>query len=179
MYLFFLGRQINGQIHEKFKSIKKQPKKSINLIKEGLMLIIGSALVIYGARLTITHGATLAEVFQVSPNLIGIFVIGLGTSLPELVVSLSALRGKAVSMSVGNVVGSNIFNILVALGSGAVVSGFHVNQSLIKIDIPFLLMISVIVILFFYSRSRLERKEAILLLCLYFGYVGVKLWGNI
>ena len=129
---------------------------------------------IYGARLTLDHSLLLAQEFGVNQSLVGIFLLGLGTSLPELSVALTAFIKKANNVSVGAIFGSYILDALLALGLGASISGFKVDPAMLQFDFPFLIFLAVVVVLFFYSRKKLERKESLLILGLYAGYVVLK-----
>lgn len=102
-------------------------------------------------------------------------MVGLGTSLPELALSVGAIRKGAVRLSVGNLIGSNIFDVLFTLGIGSVISGFNVGKNLLKFDIPYLFILSVIVVLLFRRKMRLGKKEAIILIIIYGTYVALKL----
>ncbi len=137
-------------------------------------LLVGLISIVFGAKLAIDNGVSLAEQLQINQTIVGIFLLGMGTSLPELIVAVTAISKKAKGISIGNIIGSNILDTLLALGAGASISGFKIDPGLVRFDMPFLLFLSVIVILFFYTRKKFERKESILLLTLYFSYVLVK-----
>lgn len=135
---------------------------------------LGLAMLLGGARLVVVNGVSIAEATQLSQSLVGILVIGLGTSLPELVVAVTASAKKAQDLSVGNIIGSNIFDVMVALSAGALLSDFQVEANLIRFDLPILLFISVITMLFFVSQGKLQRRESWLLVGLYLAYASLK-----
>lgn len=139
-------------------------------------LVVGLGMLLGGSRLVVSNGVTLAETTFLSQSLVGILIIGLGTSLPELVVTVTASAKKARDLSVGNIIGSNIFDVMVALSSGALIVPFSIEPALVRFDLPFLLLISVIVVLFFLSRQKLQAREAWLLIGLYVAYVGLKVF---
>lgn len=164
-YLIHLRNTIPKKAFKSLGRVKHKP------VQDFFFTILGLVMIIFSSDMVIVNGVALAEEWHVSASLIGLFLVGLGTSLPELVVSLTAAVRKANGLTVGNIVGSNIFDVLVALGSGVVISGFKVERSIFLIDMPFLLLVSSIVCLFFYTKNRYERKETLLVLSMYFIYV--------
>lgn len=162
---------ISRSAHAGAKKIKVKTSAYIDATK----MLVGLIGIIFGAKLAIDNSIILAEEFHISKTLIGLFILGVGTSLPELIVALTAFIKKASNVSVGNLIGSNILDALLALGLGASISGFKVDKALLNFDLPFLLFLSVIVIVFFYTREKFEKKESVLVILLYFGYVFLKL----
>ena len=118
------------------------------MLLEIILIILGIALVLWGAD-RFTDGATgLARMLNVSELVIGLTVVALGTILPEFMVSfLSVLRGSS-DMSVGNIIGSNVFNILVILGASAIMRTMTVENSLLRRDIPICLSVSALLYAF-------------------------------
>jgi len=173
IYIFYF---FNLQREEKvFAKIKKAPR--IRLGWSILSITAGLFLLIYSSDLVVENAVKLAEILNVSQSLVGVLIIGLGTSLPELALTISATVKKAYGLSVGNLIGSNIFDILFALGIGSTISGFSVNPELLRFDIPILFITSIIVVLLFRSGFRIKKTEAVLLLAVYVVYVGLKLFG--
>lgn len=113
-----------------------------------LQLVIGLILLVIGAEVLVRGASKLANAVGISPLVIGLTVVAFGTSAPELAVSLqSALQGQA-DIAIGNVVGSNIFNILFILGLSAIIIPLHVSRQLIRFDVPLMIGISVLLYLF-------------------------------
>ncbi|WP_405234887.1 sodium:calcium antiporter [Lentisalinibacter orientalis] len=103
-------------------------------------------------------------------------MIGLGTSLPELAISVNAVLRKRVSLSVGNIVGSNIFDTLVPIGTAGLIAPLAFDRGILTFDLPWLFGLTALVLFLFLVRRRgLQRPEAALLLGLYAGYVTLKL----
>jgi len=165
-YILLLGRQEKSDVKQ------KQP---INIYYNILFLIGGILIVIFTSELVVDNGIQLAERLGVSQSFIGIVLIGLGTSLPELAVSLNAAIKGASGLSVGNIIGSNIFDILVPIGIGATITPIAVDFDLVKIDIPFLFVLSALVLLFFRKKKGLQKKEAVSLIIIYMHYVIFKI----
>ena len=112
-----------------------------------LLFVVGLAFLIIGAEALVRGASRLAGVLGISPLVIGLTVVAFGTSSPELVVSVkSALSGQA-SIAVGNVVGSNIFNVLFILGLSALIVPLVVSQQLVRLDVPLMIALSVIVLI--------------------------------
>jgi cation:H+ antiporter len=107
-------------------------------------LVVGIACLIGGAELLVKGAATIASSLGIAPVVIGLTVVAFGTSAPELAVSVSAAFGGNADVAFGNVVGSNIGNILLILGASAVVGGLAVQQRIVRIDIPLLIVVSVV-----------------------------------
>ena len=135
------------------------------------MFILGGMIAIkYGGDFVVDGASTIASSLGLSQTLIGLTIIAMGTSLPELVTSIVAARKDEVDMALGNVIGSNIFNILFVLGVAAAISpvGFALENI---IDIAFLIIISAITLVFAWTSKEINRKEGIIMLVLYAAYM--------
>lgn len=170
LYFFILFKK--EMVHEK---IRKAPKAYVWWAIPSL--VAGFPILIYCSNIVVYNAIQLAVSWGIAQSLIGILIIGAGTSLPEFAVSLGALRKKSVNLSVGNLIGSNIFNVLVPLGVASTIAGLNVSKNLLINDIPFLFVVSAIVLLFFRKDMRLERKEAFVLIVLYGSYAALKIYG--
>lgn len=123
-------------------------------------LVIGVVLLVVGAEALVRGAARLAALLGLSPLVIGLTVVAYGTSAPELAVSLSASLGGQTALAVGNVVGSNIVNVLLILGVSAVILPLLVSHQLIRLDVP--IMISVSALLFLLGADgTLSRPEGL------------------
>ena len=140
-------------------------------------LVAGFAILAYCSNLVIENAVSLSQTWGVPQSLLGILVVGIGTSLPELVVSLTAIRRNKIGLGVGNLIGSNIFDILIVLGVGSAISGFVVSRSLLFFDIPFLLFTSLAVVFFFRKDRKLVKWESAVLIGLFLLYAIMKLFG--
>ena len=108
--------------------------------------------------------------------MIGIIIVGLGTSLPELVADLTAIRRESYGIAVGDILGSNICDILLATGSGAIITNFNVPSIILIFDIPILLLVLSLVFYFLWSEKTLKRWEGVLLIVFYSVYTILKLF---
>jgi cation:H+ antiporter len=140
-----------------------------------LQVISGLVILIYGAELLVRGASRLALIWGMPPLLIGLTVVALGTSAPELAIStLSAFRGQG-DLALGNVVGSNIFNTLLILGLSAAITPIVVQQKLLKIDVPIMIAAAGLVWLMVMD-GNLSWWEGGILTALLIGYVGFSLW---
>lgn len=139
--------------------------------RELLRLVVGIAVLMVGAQLTVQNATTLARAVGISELVIGVTLVAVGTSLPELVTSTMAAFRQESDIAIGNVVGSNLFNLLGILGATALISPVAVAESIIRFDALVMLGFSLLVIPFAFDR-RLGRLEAVVFLGLYVSYVG-------
>lgn len=138
-------------------------------------LAVGLAVLTAGAEVLVRGAVGLATAMKVSPLVIGLTVVAFGTSAPELVVSLrSAFTGQP-EIALGNVVGSNVFNILAIMGVTATVpsGGVRVEASALGLDLPIMVLAAVVCLPVFASGRRISRLEGVLFLAFYAAYATV------
>jgi len=123
-----------------------------------LLSILGLILVMIGANFTVESASNIARSFGISEWIIGIVMISFGTSLPELVVSISAAMRNKVDMAIGNIIGSNMANIAVVLGSASLVNPLHIDATNYIFDLSTLLFVTLILV--FISATKLYNKSA-------------------
>ena len=143
--------------------------KELSYGKRILFLIVGAAAIAFGGDLTVDTASRIAIELGMSQTLVGLTIVSIGTSLPELVTSVVAARKNEVDMAVGNAVGSNIFNILMVLGISSAISPVALIRENI-IDIVLLMVFSVMVWIFAGTRKKIERKEGIIMVVVYLIY---------
>ena len=138
---------------------------------KSLVFIIGGMIAIkFGGDFVVDGASSIASRMGLSQTLIGLTIVAMGTSLPELVTSLVAAKKGEVDMALGNVIGSDIFNILFVLGIATVISPISFLMENV-IDIILLIIMSVIVLAFAWTRQQINRKEGILMLLMYAAYM--------
>lgn len=136
-----------------------------------LLFIVGGMIAIkFGGDFVVDGASAIAAGFGLSQTLIGLTIVALGTSLPELVTSIVAARKDEVDMALGNVIGSNIFNILLILGVAAAISPITFLMENI-IDIVILIVMSLVVWIFAWTSKEINRKEGIAMLLMYAVYM--------
>ena len=111
-----------------------------------LMLALGFVLLVKGADWFVDGAAGIANKFKIPQLIIGLTIVAMGTSAPEAAVSISAALKGSAEITIGNIVGSNILNILIILGLTAVITPVAVAKSTIRVDIPFMLAISILLL---------------------------------
>ena len=144
--------------------------KELSYGKSILFLIVGAAAIAFGGDLTVDTASRIAIELGMSQTLVGLTIVSIGTSLPELVTSVVAARKNEVDMALGNVIGSNIFNILLVLGvAGAISPVAFVTENLI--DIAILVVMSVVVWIFAWSKKKLVNWHGAVMLVSYVAYL--------
>lgn len=142
------------------------------------LLVAGLVLLLLAAELTVAAAIGFGRAVGLSNMAVSAIVIGLGSSLPELSVSLTALHRNRARLSVGNLVGSNVLDTLLVPGLAAAISPLAVPAEALAIDLPVLALVSALVIAFLYvSRRGVQKPEALLLLTIYCAYLYVRLTG--
>ncbi|MDD2590550.1 MAG: calcium/sodium antiporter [Fermentimonas sp.] len=137
---------------------------------EIVWLLVSLVILYYGAEGLVSGASSLAKRVGVSPLIIGLTIVSIGTSMPELVVSAKAAMIGQSALSIGNVLGSNMINIGVILGLSAMIYPIAVNRQLLNLDVPFMVFSSVLFLLLFLD-SKISRVEAGLLILLFISYI--------
>ena len=167
-YLFIMTKKGKIQADESDdEDNDKKPKKVWQLILFG---IIGIALVVFGSNITVNAATEIATMFGMSERFIGLTIVALGTSLPELVTSITAALKKNADIAIGNIVGSNIFNILFVIGTSAMITPVaYQNQFLV--DSIFCVATAMLLLLLVLNKDKkLKRWGGIIMLICYAGY---------
>lgn len=141
------------------------------IIIPGLMVIVGFVLLMKGADWFVEGAAKAALKFGIPQIIIGLTVVALGTSLPEAAVSItSALKGSS-DLSIGNILGSNIMNVLLILGITSLICSIPVTKKALKFDIPFVLFVTIALVIMALSDNILGRIDGAILIVIMIGYV--------
>lgn len=141
-----------------------------------LLAVFGLASTIFGARFLVTGAVSIAQAAGVSETVIGLTIVAVGTSMPELVTSIIAVHKGQGDVALGNVIGSNIFNILGILGITAMVQPMAVPEELAKLDVWVLLAVTLVLMAFARTRWTVSRPEGLAFLLGYATYLGVLLF---
>jgi len=157
-------------VAEELKSEREEPG-----IRYWGFLFLGLLLVLGNAELTVTAASGLAETMGISEGLVAAVIIGMGSSLPELSLSVMALLKKKGGLSIGNLFGSNVLDTLLVPGLGAVIIPLHMDSQILFFDLPFLIVLTGVVLMFLlFFRRGLQRREAVVLLGFYAVYVIIR-----
>jgi cation:H+ antiporter len=141
-----------------------------------LFVIGGTALLFGGGEVTVRNGVALAGHLGVSATVVGLYVVAIGTSMPELITSIVAARRGESDLALGNVVGSNIFNSLMVLPASGLISQIPVPRGGIGDLALSLVLTGLLIPIFFLGEARLSRKTGAFLLLLYFGYASLRIY---
>lgn len=144
--------------------------KERNMLISILFIVGGIATIKFGGDFVVDSASALAVKFGMSETLVGLTIVAVGTSLPELVTSVVAAKKGETQLAIGNVVGSNIFNILFILGVSATISPINVIMESL-IDMAIVLVASVIAFIFCKTKDTLERKEGVVMVGAYIAYM--------
>ena len=166
--LIVLGFYLYNMIkNAKVESTDKQEKTKFN-VKDVIFVLLGLVMIVFGGDLTVDNATLIAKAWGMSERFIGLTIVAIGTSLPELCTSLVALFKGENDIAVGNVIGSNIFNILFILGATSFISPLNIGiESVIDLMI---LIVGCIGVLFMFNDLKIKRHEGISMLMFYATY---------
>lgn len=170
MFLYWMVRSAKISRSQQRKSGNEDEIHDLSAFTCLIYMICGLAAIVIGGDCVVDAASVIAKSFGMSQNLIGLTVVAFGTSLPELVTSFVAARKNQADMALGNVIGSNIFNILLILGLAAAISPLSFNQENM-IDIGILIVMSVEVFFFAKKEFSLNKMEGGIMLLEYAAYV--------
>ncbi len=154
-YLLFL---FNNSKDDIVQSVDEEFREDFSWLKSTLLLIVGFIMVVLGANFAIDSASNIATQFGVSQWLIGVVVIAFGTSLPELIVSISAARKGKVGMVIGNIIGSNLANTTMVIGGGAMVNTLTVKLGEYYFDMALMTVASIMLV--YITANKLYSKPA-------------------
>ena len=168
-FVLFLYLMVHSAFKARSESSPEDDIKALPMWKCLPFIIGGIAAIAVGGKMVVSGASDIARTFGMSDNLIGMTVVALGTSLPELVTSIVAAKKNELDMALGNVIGSNIFNILFVLGIASAISPIGFTR-LNRIDTCFLISVSALVFLFCLPKHKLVRWQGIAMLMIYSGF---------
>ena len=165
----------NGQAEDIGEVGAGEEGKESPLWKDFLLLVVGAALIAVGADLLVDNGTLIAQALGVPESVIALTFVALGTSLPELVTAITSLAKGHGSLSLGNIIGANLFNLVLVSGVSVTLSPFHIpqgsmlfgqNASLV-LDIPVMFGVMLLLALPAFMKKKLYRAQGIALLAVY------------
>lgn len=156
---------------EKDESMTKKKTVIINIVK----FVCGAAGIVVGARLLVNNGSDLARLIGIKERIIGVTLIAVGTSLPELITTLTAISKKQSELSVGNIIGANIMDLTLIMPLSSVISGrpLNITKTSAMIDLPACLLVGIISVVPAIILKKFTRLQGIILLLIYVAYIGV------
>ncbi|MBR4993802.1 MAG: calcium/sodium antiporter [Lachnospiraceae bacterium] len=186
MFIVYIALQVRNAIKHpeavvvETEEEEKEPEKENPFWKDILLLVIGAALIAVGADLLVDNGTIIAKGLGVPESVIALTFVALGTSLPELVTAITALAKGHGALSLGNVVGANMFNLVLVCGLSILLKPFNVpvektlagmNASLV-VDIPVMMFVMLLLTVPTLIKGKLERYQGIILLIAYAAFCG-------
>ena len=163
-----IRREYKSDKHDYIDGVNHKKISSLSIF---VYFILGGLGLWYGSELLVDNAIVIAQNIGVSDFIIAVSVVALGTSLPELVTSIIAMSKGENSISIGNLIGSNIFNIFAVLGVSSMLNPLMIDGFLIQIDIPIMIGFAVMVGLFMFLGKRMGPIEGIALLSAYIAYI--------
>lgn len=194
VYAFYLRALIKSQKEETAENNEKQKEiegelENVSEVKEGSMLsklktvslktwiwsIIGLAGLIVGCRLLVYSGVELGKILGIPEMIMGLFTLAIGTSIPELVVTFSSAMKGLHDLSIGTVLGSNTFNIMIGIGVPALILNVPVEQLSLTFDAPAMIFVTILVLLLIRRGMKLTRTDGIILMATYIAYAVIRI----
>ena len=152
-------------------------KPKFNLPMSIILMIIGLAGIVIGGDLVVDSASAIAIAFGMSETLVGLTIVAIGTSLPELVTSITALKKGENQLVIGNVIGSNIFNILFVLGASSAISAIPLDSSML-IDVVFMLLVTILCFIFGKTQDKYDKREGVILIAMFIAYMAFAILRN-
>lgn len=172
IYLFYL-------IYTAKKSKQSQyvEKPRLTLPKSIIFIVVGLIGIILGGELVVNNASSIAMKFGMSETLVGLTIVAIGTSLPELATSLAALKRKENELVIGNVIGSNLFNIIFVLALSSTLSPIALKPNIL-IDLILMLFVTILCYIFARTHEKFDKKEGIVLLLIFILYMAFAIFRN-
>lgn len=172
LFILYIGYTI---YLAKKNKVEEDEEEKVPMWKCLLLIILGLVAIVVGGQLVVNHAKSLALAWGMSETLVGLTIVAIGTSLPELVTSIVASSKGENGMAVGNVVGSNIFNLLLILGVSSTIHPITISMASF-VDLGLLLGVSLLAYAFVCTGKRINRWEGLVILLMYAGYMGYSIW---
>ena len=148
----------------------------MNIILQLGLLALGFVMLVKGSDWFVDGAAGIAAKFRIPQIIIGLTIVAMGTSAPEAAVSITAAMDGSADITVGNIVGSNILNILIILGLASAIVPIAVGKSTLKVDAPYMIAISAVFLALGWDGT-ITRLDGVILLALFAAYIGYMIWG--
>ena len=164
-----LSNRDDSLVHDVKEELQEQ--EYMSLAKALMWVVIGLALLMGSSQLLVWGAVKIAHYFGVSDLVVGLTIVAVGTSLPELASSIAAARKNEVDLAVGNIIGSNLFNTLAVVGLAGAISPMYVGQEVFTRDMPVMSTLTVLLLVFgFGKKGQINRIKGLILLLAYIGY---------
>jgi len=169
-HMWFVAKKRRDDADEAHNQTEAIPLKKVSVSSNILSVIVGIILVIYGGDLVVDKSVAIAKHFNLSAHIVGLTIVGIGTSLPEYVVSIIAAIRHKQDLIIGNIIGSNIFNTLFILGSSALVHSIAIPK-IVMYNSIFYLFCSIIFMFFIFHTHKISKLLGGIFVLLYIGFL--------
>lgn len=146
-------------------------EQHVNILKESIKLLTGVIGVFLGAKLLVDSAISIAVTLGVSQGVIGVTLVAFGTSVPELVVSVRAITKRSEDLAIGNIIGSNVFNVLWVGGAASLIRPLTVDDVLLRFSMPVMIFVAILLLIFMRTNWKLERWEGAVFVVIYLGFI--------
>ncbi len=169
LFVWFMVTTVRGALKSRHEFKEDEEYKILSPLKSGIFIIFGCVGIVIGGNLVVESASQIGRNFGMTESFIGLTIVALGTSLPELVTSFVAAKKGENDLAIGNVVGSNLFNILFILGTSAVISPITVSITSIY-DTIILIAINIVVFVTAKSKNKITKTEGAIYLLIYVAF---------
>ena len=175
IFVFYMILNVRNGLNNPDEAESEEEVKQLAFLMELVLLVVGAAVIAVGADLLVDHGTVIAQKLGVPETVIALTFVALGTSLPELITTITSLKKGHASLGIGNVIGANVFNLVLVSGVSVALAPFEVpvgkllfghNASLV-LDIPLMLGVMLLLVLPALIRKKLSRWQGVALLAIY------------
>lgn len=175
LLVLFMIINIFEHRRETKNKVKKSrvPARKRDIVLNAIKFSLGGALIVYGAHILVDTGVEIANIFRIPKQVISLTLLAIGTSVPELVTSVTATFKNQQNISVGNILGANILNISIIMGASTLVSeeGLRVSSQTLFLDIPIAILVALIFVVIGLMKEKIGRLTGIVLLGIYIIYL--------
>ena len=182
IYMIVNVRQMTSMPQPEMEAEEEKPEEDMPVWKMIVLLVVGAALIAVGAHLLVDNGTKIAQALGVPESVIALTFVALGTSLPELVTAITSLVKGHSDLSLGNVIGANVFNLVLVSGVSVTLAPFTVPQSAViaghnaslVLEIPLMIVVMLILTVPALLKGKLSRLQGILMLAIYAAFCAVQ-----
>ena len=173
IFIYYLISMMRNKTEEEEEYVQMKFSKAI------IFTIVGIVSIVLGSNLVVENASGIAKILGVSERMIALTIVALGTSLPELVTSVSATRKGEYDIAIGNVVGSNIFNIGIVIGVPVAIFGTIPNVTINIVDIVVMVLAAILLFLFSFKDRKIDKKEGIVFLLIFLTYYSYVIYAGL
>lgn len=173
IFIYYLISMMRNKTEEEEEYVQMKLSKAI------IFTIVGIISIVLGSNLVVENASGIAKILGVSERMIALTIVALGTSLPELVTSVSATRKGEYDIAIGNVVGSNIFNIGIVIGIPVAIFGTIPNVTINIVDIVVMVVAAILLFLFSFKDRKIDKKEGIVFLLIFLTYYSYVIYAGL